>query len=71
MMTWNLYYFWKAHFKLKFPLMNVGVSLGFDSWVQGPINDGLLVNEKAIIGEEWRLTKPEERCGGYSFECIV
>ena len=21
MMTWNLYYFWKAHFKLKFPLM--------------------------------------------------
>ena len=20
-MTWNLYYFWKAHFKLKFPLM--------------------------------------------------
>ena len=22
MMTWNLYYFWKAHFNLKFPLMN-------------------------------------------------
>ena len=22
-MTWNLYYFWKAHFKLKFPLMTV------------------------------------------------
>ena len=22
MMTWNMYYFWKAHFKLKFPLMN-------------------------------------------------
>ena len=21
MMTWNLYCFWKAHFKLKFPLM--------------------------------------------------
>ena len=21
MMTWNLYYFWKVHFKLKFPLM--------------------------------------------------
>ena len=21
-MTWNLYYFWKAHFKLKFPLMD-------------------------------------------------
>ena len=21
MMTWNLYYFWKAHFKLKFPLI--------------------------------------------------
>ena len=21
MMTWNLYYFWKAHFNLKFPLM--------------------------------------------------
>ena len=22
MMTWNLYYFWKAHFKFKFPLMD-------------------------------------------------
>ena len=21
-MTWNLYYFWKAHFKLKFSLMH-------------------------------------------------
>ena len=23
MMTWNLYYFWKAHFKLKFSLMHL------------------------------------------------
>ena len=26
-MTWNLYYFWKAHFKLKFPLTFVVNSL--------------------------------------------
>ena len=28
MMTWNLYYFWKDHFKLKFPLMSVYMLTG-------------------------------------------
>ena len=35
MMTWNLYYFWKAHFKLKFPLVRSRDRVNGASCVQG------------------------------------
>ena len=35
-MTWNLYYFWKNHFKLKFPVISVYTNFILDNYLPGP-----------------------------------